>query len=1148
MGAERALGIFLGVIPVVARRVAANARLLIAVVIGAVLAAALMAVTSIYTDAIRDLGLEHALREQGRDRTNLMIRSSSQVSSQEIFGQNRAFIEGSVERATTSLLQGQTVVGRSATFFPTPPGAAVAPDDTRPRAHLQFLTGLEEQIRVVEGRMPRSSRAAAPGGAPSIEVAMGVETARRNGIEVGTTLDLHPFWRPEAAPVRATVVGLIEPLDPRGAYWMGMTDIFDFPSSRWPTYPFFVTEETYFDAIVSYLPTMSSDFWHLAYLNIGQLNARNAEGVRLALDELDRQLRSNIQRTTMITDLPRVLRTFDEKLFFTRIPLLVLVLQIAGIVLYYLFMVSTMLVERQSSEIALLKSRGATTRQVMQIYMVEGLAIAFIAIMLGPPLAAGVISLLGLTPAFADLSGGGLLTVRLTAGAYVWALAGALLAYATLLWPAYQSTKKTMVQQRTASARPPKQPAFTRYYLDLVLVAIGALLFYQLNRRGGVVTERLFGEQSADPLLLMTPAFFILTVGIFFLRLFPIALRVLAWGVSKAQGTAVLIGMWQLVRNPTHYSRLVLLLMLATAVGMFAASFGSTVTKSYEDRAAYESGAGLRISNMRRVDAPGPNVLQQTLEQELKADLVSLAVRLDGSQGVTFDRTNFRILGVNPETFGEVAYFRDDFASTSLESMLATLAQDVEEPAGVVLPEDARWIGLWVNPTDLNGRVGIDVRVIDATGRYFTYTLGPDLGSELERGWSFLAADLNRPVSSPLGQYRDTPPEAPLQLQAISVRFFSTVSQTSGSVIFDDLQTSPNPGIFESLPPNPDPRITRIVHNPARTLTPFPQATMLADFNSLAAWEVLQGIAADPLPDQLTQVSTADGFALELTWRPVQGRPQTRGIRLRGESRPLAVYASEGFTRSSGLRAGDTTSLFINGVYVNAEIVGTFRLFPTLHDPRREPALIANMDRLLLSLNRNPRAVANYPEEAWMRPGPETASIIPGLMDSNRLSGTVSNFEELRAIQQRDPLIAAGWEGILFISFTAILMLSAIGFLIYSYLTAQKRTLEFAILRTMGFSQRQIAVVVGFEQVFVIGMGMIAGTLMGLRLGSLMIRYMGVTETGAEALPPMLLHVSWLTVGTAWLVLALVFLVTIGIVVLLYSRLALYRVLRIGEA
>ena len=100
----------------------------------------------------------------------------------------------------------------------------------------------------------------------------------------------------------------------------------------------------------------------------------------------------------------------------------------------------------------------------------------------------------------------------------------------------------------------------------------------------------------------------------------------------------------------------------------------------------------------------------------------------------------------------------------------------------------------------------------------------------------------------------------------------------------------------------------------------------------------------------------------------------------------------------------------------------------------------------------------------------------------------------------------------------------------------------------MGISKKQIVAVVAFEQCFVIGLGMLAGTLMGMRMGSLMIRYMGLTETGDEVLPPLQLEISWFTVGSAWLILGLVFLLTIVAVVLMYSRLALHRVLRIGEA
>ncbi|HEU0074756.1 MAG TPA: ABC transporter permease, partial [Dehalococcoidia bacterium] len=239
--------------------------------------------------------------------------------------------------------------------------------------------------------------------------------------------------------------------------------------------------------------------------------------------------------------------------------------------------------------------------------------------------------------------------------------------------------------------------------------------------------------------------------------------------------------------------------------------------------------------------------------------------------------------------------------------------------------------------------------------------------------------------------------------------------------------------------------------------------------------------------------------------------------------------------------------IFVNGSFLEFEVADSFKLFPTLEDPRDNAALIVNADRLVATLNANPRGPVSYPDETWLKASAAASPLARDAINTGRISGNLFSFEELRDAQQKDPLVAAGWEGILFISFAAILILSAIGFLIYSYLTAQRRTLEFAVLRTMGFSKRQIALVVGFEQVFVIGLGMIAGTLMGMRLGSLMIRYMGLTETGDEVLPPMHLQINWLTVGTAWLVLGIVFLVTIAAVVLLYSRLALHRVLRIGE-
>lgn len=1131
------------VLPIVIRRFMANARLILAVVVGAVLASALLSTTSIYTDAIRDLGLKFAVREAGANTINPLVRSSSQTAESDTYRQNRDEIDALAARRFGGLIDGQTYVGRSSTFYPAPPGQPYAREDSRPRSHFQFLSGIQDHIEVVQGRWPADASFSGSG-APAFEVALGAATAALANVSIGESFDVYPFFDEKALPVRVTVVGFIEPLDPADPYWRGFDDLFVYPSTGWQTLPFFISERTFFDAIGAYLPAMSSDYWTIIYLDTSGLDSRNAEQTRLAFTGFQQSLRAQIPRTDVLTALPEVLATYDQKLFFTRIPLLVLVLQVAAIVLYYLFMVSTMLVERQAPEIALFKSRGATTPQVMQIYAVEGLLIFLLAVGLGPPLAATVISFLGQTPPFQDLSGGANLEVRLSGGAYLWAAGGAFLAYVTLLWPAYQATRRTVVQQRAATARPPKQSWFTRYYVDVALVVLGAILYYQLDRNGRLSTESVFGEQTIDPVRLLTPAFFILTIGIVFLRLFPLVLRLLSFVVSKGQGSALVIGMWHLVRNPVHYARLVLLLMLATAVGTFAASFGSTLNQSYDDRAAYAAGSGLRLSSIRTAPVEGPNLLASGLAAQIEAERASPALRLSGSPasvGAQISRVSFDILGIDPASFVDVAYFRDDFAGGSMTSRLAAIAQSSTAPV-VAIPADTRYLGLWFNPIELRGRVAIELKLIDATGKYFSYLMGPEAGAELPPGWHFGVVDLTAPARSfAQVQFGQPAPKGPFTLDAISVRFGTRVSALEGALLLDDLQAS-------ALPPAAPFAAGASVLEASRTARPFSQGQVLVSFDSVEQWRPLSGMTAAPLDDQLRGVSAPGGTAAELRWRPTGQNPVSHGIRPREETGPVPVLASSGFLAETSRNVGDVMDVVINNVYIPVAIVDDFDLFPTLADPRRNAALVMDVSALVRHLNSIPRTTPIYADEVWFEPGPSSEALLRRLQDGSRLVATTTSYAAMRDLQEKDPLIAAGWEGILFISFAAVLLLSAIGFLIYSYLTAQRRTLEFAVLRTMGFSRRQIALVVGFEQFFVIGLGMVAGTLLGLRLGTLMIRYMGVTETGDDVLPPMLLHVSWSTIGTAWLVLGTAFLLTIAIVVLLYSRLALHRVLRIGES
>ena len=186
----------LSVIPIVVRRVAANARLLAAVVIGAVLAAALMSTTSIYTrDAIRDLGLSYAIRQRGPDKINMQVRTNTRSSLQEGYEKDRDFIDGAARNSLGPRLRRSR--SRLRTRRPSSPPRRVPPFRPPTPGHAPTCSSSATSNRTSRwsGRLPRDASPASEGGpSPAIEAALGGTTARRTGAKVGDRFDLHPFW------------------------------------------------------------------------------------------------------------------------------------------------------------------------------------------------------------------------------------------------------------------------------------------------------------------------------------------------------------------------------------------------------------------------------------------------------------------------------------------------------------------------------------------------------------------------------------------------------------------------------------------------------------------------------------------------------------------------------------------------------------------------------------------------------------------------------------------------------------------------------------------------------------------------------------------------------------------------------------------
>ena len=139
---------------------------------------------------------------------------------------------------------------------------------------------------------------------------------------------------------------------------------------------------------------------------------------------------------------------------------------------------------------------------------------------------------------------------------------GGLVSFAALMVPAFQTSRISVTTHHQQSARPSRQPLYQRLYLDVLLLAIGILLFRQLSQMGSVVAVGAFGAVAADQLLLAVPVVILVALALVMLRLFPLVMRAASRLLSPVLPVGLVVGLWQMARNPTHYARLSLLLIL----------------------------------------------------------------------------------------------------------------------------------------------------------------------------------------------------------------------------------------------------------------------------------------------------------------------------------------------------------------------------------------------------------------------------------------------------------------------------------------------------------------------------------------------------------------------------------------------------------
>ncbi|SEG15726.1 FtsX-like permease family protein [Nonomuraea solani] len=222
------------------------------------------------------------------------------------------------------------------------------------------------------------------------------------------------------------------------------------------------------------------------------------------------------------------------------------------------------------------------------------------------------------------------------------------------------------------------------------------------------------------------------------------------------------------------------------------------------------------------------------------------------------------------------------------------------------------------------------------------------------------------------------------------------------------------------------------------------------------------------------------------------------------EPGPLPVVLTPGLAAALKLDVGQTGPAALAGQVLRVKLVGVVGSMPT-SAPGQE-AVLADWGSLQaheLTTARPPR-----PATEWWLAAPDTAPAREILRESPQWDVAAVDRRELTATLRDDPL-ASGLQGALLLGFAAALGFAVLGFLVNAVVAARERRAEFAVLRALGTSSRQLFGLLAMEQTFVIGLSLAAGTGLAVVIGNLVVPHIVLTGQASAVTPGVLLHIPW---------------------------------------
>lgn len=521
------------------KRLVDDWRLMLSIFIGILVATTLVAGAPIYMRALERMAVATAIDRAPDTTLNLLIFAPNIALNRGSINASQEKIDLAIDRNISEIYRGQRRFLRSDTFvagLPSSPLDRNAQRNYASRAYVQYMSNIEDNIYFLDGRMATDA-IITDADSTVIEVILGAPSLEVFQLQVGDEVEITPYLA-HPSRVRAKIVGIFEPTDPQSEFWRRNSNLFLRPlppqeapvagvdvSPNEPPLPFFTTKTAFLDGVGAPFPGSLINSTWAVMIDKEILKTWPIRETRDRLSVFDTDITASFPGSIVLSGIENLFGNYEQRSLFSSIPLMLLLALMVVTILYYLLMMVSYLVQNREGDIARLKTRGITTWQVLRLYATESFLLVSIAVVVAPPLATGLISVAGYLPYFTDITRGSLLPAKIESFSFLVSLIVGLVCCVIYVAPGVLGSRSGLVSQKMRSSRPPTTPFFQRYYLDVALIILGGLVFWELYSRGNLASGGLFTDVQINETLLLAPVLFLAAVGLVFMRFFPLLIQ-----------------------------------------------------------------------------------------------------------------------------------------------------------------------------------------------------------------------------------------------------------------------------------------------------------------------------------------------------------------------------------------------------------------------------------------------------------------------------------------------------------------------------------------------------------------------------------------------------------------------------------------------